>query len=502
MNKERGYKAAVKLDGYSLNLELAKRIAHGATVRIAGGSKSRVEKSRKLVEQIAASDTPSYGINTGFGFFATKVIAKQRRRELQRNIITSHAGGFGAMLSIPETRLALALRLNLLLKGFSGARYKLCQAVFDLLRKGIYPQVPEYGSVGASGDLIPLSHLGLAIIGEGSVIYRGKVTSAKRALKLSGLKPLELAEKEGLSFVNGTEIMQSVGGLALAKAMQISRLANKITALSLEALEGHLTALDQRIHKARGQTGQIQCAQEILAELRGSSLQTLKRSHSRVQDPYSLRCAPQIHGASRDALNYSLAVVERELNAVTDNPLVIVETGKILSGGNFHGEPLAMAFDVAAIACAELGNVSERRLELMCNPNMSGLPAFLTPDPGVNSGYMVLQYLAASLVNENKLLANPAVTDSIPGNVGIEDLVSMGMTSARKLRKIVENLQAILACELLAACQAIDLRPKRKLGQGTGKVYRTLRSKLKTLGQDRIVAKDIEIAFGLLSDLG
>lgn len=501
MNKERALKSAIKLDGYSLNLDLAQRIAQGAPVQIAPSAKSKVEKSRKLVERLSATDKPVYGINTGFGFFAKQVIPKAKRRELQRNIILSHAGGYGNLLSEQETRLALALRLNLLLKGFSGARFKLCQAVADLLRKGIYPHVPEHGSVGASGDLIPLAHLGLALLGEGKVQYRGKAMSAARALKLAGLKPLELAEKEGLSFVNGTEVMQSVGGLALHRALRLADLADKAAALSFEGMEGLLPALDARIHKARGQNGQIESAKRILAELQGSSLHSAKRSHARVQDSYSLRCAAQIHGASRDALKHVRSVIDAELNAVTDNPLVFAESKQILSGGNFHGQPLAMAFDIAAIALAELGNVSERRLELMCNPNMSGLPAFLAPDGGVNSGYMVFQYLSASLVNENKLLANPAVTDSIPGNVGVEDHVSMGMTSARKLRKIAENIKVILSCEMLAACQAIDLRANRKLGRGTSLIYRAIRKRVPTLKKDRIVQNDLNSALEILDQL-
>lgn len=443
---------------------------------------------------VIAEGKPVYGVNTGFGFFANRSIEKKLLRQLQMNLLKSHAAGHGDPLTIPETRLAMALRLNVLIKGYTGVRYALCETLLAHLHAGVYPVIPEYGSVGASGDLAPLAHLALPLTGHGEVFYQGHRMPAAEALRSAGLQPIELAEKEGLGLVNGTQIMLCVGGLSLSEAIDAVEKADQITALTYEALEASLDPLNPLIHSVRNQAGQIRSAETILSHLKGSSLFDSKRVPHRLQDPYSIRCAPQIHGPTRDALQYTLAVVERELNAATDNPLAFPDEDIILSGGNFHGQALAIAFDLAAMAMAELGNVSERRLELLLNPQMSHLPAFLTPNEGIQSGYMAVQYLSASLVNENKVLASPACTDSIPGNVGIEDHVSMGMTSARKLKRIVKNTSTILAIEMLAAAQAIDLGPKRKLGRGTAKMYRLLRSFVPMLTEDRVVAEDVKKA--------
>jgi len=488
------------INGESLTLERADAIAYGTAIKLPSSIKQRIDASHNFVRQIAKEKTPVYGINTGFGAFANTNISPNQLRKLQINILRSHASGYGPPLSIPETRLMMALRLNVLVQGYTGVSYELCQALHRLIQADIYPIVPEYGSVGASGDLIPLAHLALPLIGEGLVNFRQAIMPAADALKIAGIKPIILKEKEGLSLINGTQGMLAIGGLALIKARRLYLYADKITALTYEAQKASISPLHPFIHEIRHQTGQINSARQILEELEGSPLLTTEQ-HSQIQYPYSLRCAPQIHGASRDAIDYSCGIIEKELNAVTDNPLVFCEIEKILSGGNFHGQPLALAFDFAAMAVSNLANVSDRRLEVLLNPHMSGLPAFLTKHGGINSGYMATQYLSASLVNENKILSNPACTDSIPGNGGIEDFVSMGMTSARKLKTIVDHAKVVLAIELMAAAQAIDLQSFKHLGEGTGKTYRTIRAAVPMLTQDRILSHDIEKAVAALDHL-
>lgn len=478
------------LDGNSLTFDQAIKIANGSGVLLSLNAKEKVDQAFQFVQKVSKGKKPVYGINTGFGALANKKINQAQLKNLQVNLLRSHAAGFGNYLTIPETRLAMVLRLNVLLKGMTGVSWELCKALNELINKEIYPLIPEQGSVGASGDLAPLAHLALPLIGEGEVIYKKKRMPAIEALKQAKQKPYQLKEKEGLSLVNGTQIMLSLGCLSLDKGLSLLRLSDLAAALSYEALLGHTDPLHPAIHQARNQKGQIESATAILNALKGSQLfDNIKRN--RVQDPYSLRCAPQVHGASRDTLHYCEEILQRELNAATDNPLVFVEEDKIVSGGNFHGQCLALALDSASMACAELGNISERRLDLLLNPQMSGLNPFLTPKPGIHSGYMAIQYLCASLVNENKLLANPACTDSIPGNAGIEDFVSMGMTSAKKFKTLVVNLRTILAIELIAAAQAIDLRKIKKLGKGTRELYLKIRSVIPTLKEDRVISEDV-----------
>lgn len=486
--------SAIILGEKALCLKSAQKIANGAIIYLSPKIKKNIEESRKLVEKLAKTDTPYYGINTGFGFFANKKIPHSKQKELQKNIITSHASGWGAPLSIPETRLCMTLRFNVLTKGFTGVSYELCEALLKLITAEIYPIIPSYGSVGASGDLAPLAHLALPLIGKGKVHFKEKTMDASEALRLAKISPYVLNEKEGLSLINGTQVMLSIGSIALIKALSLLEYAEKIAALSFEALFAHLQPLDPRLHQLRRQEGQIISAKKILEELKGSYLHDDNLQRTRVQDPYSLRCAPQVHGASRDSLNYAKAILERELDAVTDNPLVFHDSKEIVSGGNFHGQPIAFALDIASIALSELSNISERRQELLLNPNTNGTNSFLAVEPGIDSGYMAAQYLSASLVNENKLLANPAVTDSIPGNVGIEDHVSMGMTSARKFRTIVENCATVLSVELLFAAQAIDLLKIKKLGNGTKSLYKKLRKNVPMWSQERILSEDIENA--------
>ena len=485
------FSKGVVIDGNSLTLDGAIAIAHGAKVLLAASSRKRVEKSQKLVQSQAKESKPIYGINTGFGFFSKTKINHRQLKKLQANILKSHAAGYGPPLSVQETRLAMALRLNVLVRGYAGVRFQLCEALHRLIDAEIYPVIPEFGSVGASGDLAPLAHLALPLIGMGMVRYEGKLIAAEQALKSANLKPIELIEKEGLSLINGTQIMLAVGGLALKYALDLAVKANKVAALSYEALNASPDPLNPMIHELRQQHGQIESARQILQELQGSYLLNPKTERVQVQDPYSLRCAPQVHGASRQFLEYAKQVIEAELNAVTDNPLVFADQGKILSGGNFHGEPLALAFDTAALATSILSNISDRRLEVLLNPHLSGLPPFLAMHEGINSGYMATQYLSASLVNENKVACFPASADSIPGNVGIEDFVSMGMTSARKLRNVVRNTRVVLGLELLAAAQAVDLRKVKHLGKGTKKTYDLVRSAIPKLSTDRVLSEDI-----------
>lgn len=493
--------AVILLDGHSLTLTQAEAIANGAPIGIAPEARAAVEADRAVIERIMHGDKAVYGVNTGFGFFANQRIDSSDLLKLQDNIIQSHAAGYGAALSIAETRLAMALRLHVLLKGYTGVRFSLCQALLDLINAHIYPIIPEYGSVGASGDLAPLAHLALSLTGRGKVSYNGEEMDASEALAAAGLTPVTLAEKEGLGLINGTQIMLSVGGLALIAGQRLGPMADLVAALTFEAMVAHPEVLDPRIHALRGQKGQIACAQAIREHLQGSYLYHPATKHARVQDPYSLRCAPQIHGPCCEALAYAEGIIGRELNAATDNPLVFSDTGEAISGGNFHGEPLAMAFDFAAIALSELSSVSERRLELLLNPHLSGLNAFLAANQGLESGYMASQYLSASLVNQDKLLANPACTDSIPGNVGIEDHVSMGMTSARKLRQLVPNCRVVLAIEAMAAAAAIDMRDVEPLGKGSQLLYNTIRAHVKPLTCDRIVAEDIQGAVDALQTI-
>lgn len=479
------------LDGNSLTFPDALSIAQGNRVAISSVCFDKLMKSRTVVEKKACKSTPIYGLNTGFGWLANKAIPLDKLQQLQKNIILSHAVGMGPLLSVEETRLAMALRLNVLLKGFTGVRPVLCETLCSHINAEIYPLIPEYGSLGASGDLAPLAHLALPLIGEGKVLFEGNTLEAKTALQKAGIPPLTLEVKEGLSLINGTQIMLSVGLLALAKSLKLLEQADKIAALSYEGASAHTEPLDPFLHVLRGHPGQITSAEAILKEIEGSYLFDQETKRMRIQDPYSLRCAPQVHGASRDAIQFAIEVVTRELNAATDNPLVDPDSDRILSGGNFHGQCLAIAFDTAAMAVAELGSISERRLEVHLNPHISGLPPFLTPNGGLNSGYMLTQYLGGSFVNENKILSHPACTDSIPGNVGIEDHVSMGMTSARKLRQIVSNTKSILGIEYIVAAQAVDLRDGVKLGKGTQKTYDLIRKKVDKLEHDRMLQDEL-----------
>ena len=449
----------VVLDGKSLNLSGLVAVArYKARVTIAPAAMEAMAKARAQVEGILKKGEPVYGINTGFGAFSQVPISAGQVDQLQTNLIISHAVGCGKPLPEDSVRGMLLLRANALCQGHSGIRPHVVQLLVDMLNAGVHPVVPEQGSLGASGDLAPLAHMALVLMGNGEAFYQGEKMTGAEALVRAGLAPVQLQAKEGLALINGTQMMGAVGGLALADAMRASWLADITASLTMEALQGLPAAFDLRIHALRPHQGQALVAKNMRLLCEGSQMVNAAEP-PRVQDAYTLRCIPQVHGAVRDALCHVQSVMETEFNAVTDNPLLFPEDGDVISGGNFHGEPLALALDYLGIATAELASISERRLERMVNPQLNGgLPAFLVADGGLNSGMMIIQYAAAALVSENKVLAHPASVDSIPSSANQEDHVSMGAHAARKARRIAENTLSALAYELLVAAQATQLR--------------------------------------------
>ncbi|MBD0327646.1 MAG: histidine ammonia-lyase, partial [Pyrinomonadaceae bacterium] len=444
----------IYLDGQSLTLREIAKVAEGKErVSLAPAARLRMEASRGVIERIIAEGRTVYGVNTGFGKLSDYRIPPAELQTLQLNLVRSHACGIGVPLSEAETRAMLLLRANVLARGLSGARPLVAETLVSMLERGVHPVIPEKGSVGASGDLAPLAHLALTVIGEGEAFYQGRRMANAEALTRAGIAPLQLAAKEGLALLNGTQAMTAVGALALARATRLTQTADVAGAMTLEALRDTPVAFDERIVAARPHPGQIASAARLRELLSESEI---RRSHleddPRVQDAYSLRCMPQVHGAVADALLSASRSVEIETGSATDNPLVFAETEEVLSGGNFHGSPLALAFDYAAIALTHLAGISERRIERLVNPDLNeGLPAFLTARLGTSSGLMIAQVAAVALLNEMKVLSHPASTDNLPTSGGKEDHVSMGMTAALKLRTIVENAEHVLAIELLAA---------------------------------------------------
>lgn len=482
---------SVELGTAPLSLADIIAVAQGAAVTLSPSAAERMRQARVLVDNKAKLDAPVYGVTTGFGALAEVKIPTEQLLSLQRNLILSHCAGVGRALSRFETRAMMALRAQTLAQGYSGARVEVLSLLMDMLNAQVHPIIPEKGSVGASGDLAPLAHLALGLIGEGRCEYQGKIIASQAALSAAGLSPIVLQAKEGLALINGTQAMAALGTLNVTYAKHLAQLADIAGALTLEGLSGIPAAFDARIHAIRPHPGQIASATNLRALIAGSGLHSLVSK--RTQDAYSLRCMPQVHGATHDTLAYVASVLEREINSATDNPLVFTDSDEIISGGNFHGQPLALSLDFAAIAVAELANISERRVEQMLNPSLSGLPAFLVPESGIQSGYMIAQLTAASLVNENKILASPASVDSIPGSACREDHVSMGMTSARKLREIAGNVSVCLGIELLCAAQAVDLgRGPASLGKGTRVAYDTIRQHIPTLTEDRLLSTDLE----------
>ena len=484
----------MELNGQTLTLEQIAAIAFGDEhVEVAPSARSRITASRKVIEQIVARDAVIYGVNTGFGKLSDVSVPKDELRQLQLNLVRSHACGIGDPLSEPEVRAMMLLRANVLTLGFSGIRCDVIESLCEMLNCRVHPVVPEKGSVGASGDLAPLAHLALTVIGEGEVFFEGQRMRTAEALQRAKLKPIELEAKEGLALLNGTQAMHAVGGLALLRGHRHTRIADVSGAMSLEALKGTPVAFDPRLQEARPHPGQKAAAEHLFSLLKDSEIrQSHLNDDPRVQDAYSLRCMPQVHGAARGALAHCEDVLLIESASATDNPLVFADSGEVISGGNFHGAPLAFAFDYAAIALADLMSISERRVDRLVNPDKSeGLPAFLAQRPGVESGFMIAHVAGASLVNEARVLAHPASVDNITTSGGKEDHVSMGMTSALKLRAIVDLLESLIAIELLAAAEGLEYRRPLKGGRGVELAFDAVRKIAPPLTQDRALSGDI-----------
>ncbi|ABC81586.1 histidine ammonia-lyase [Anaeromyxobacter dehalogenans] len=498
------------LDGETLTLEQVRAVATGAArAALAPAARERVRRSRALVDARLEDGEAHYGINTGFGTLAEVRIPRADLERLQRNLVLSHAAGVGAPLPLAEARALVLLRANVLAKGVSGIRERTLELLLAMLERGVVPVVPERGSVGASGDLAPLAHLALVLIGDGEAFLAppGAAAPPERlpggeALRRAGLEPVVLQPKEGLALVNGTQAMAAVGTLALLRAERLAALADLAGAMTLEGLLGSHRPFAPEIQAARGQPGQIEAAAHLRALLAGSELNASHQGPGchKVQDPYSLRCMPQVHGAARDGIGFCRGVLAREVNAATDNPLVFPDTGEIVSGGNFHGQPVALALDVLAVAASHLAAISERRVEQLVNPSLSGLPPFLAPQHGLNSGFMIAQVTSAALVSENKVLCHPASVDSIPSSAGREDHVSMGMTAALKARQVVENVRTCLAIELLVAAQALDLRAPLRPAQRVADAHARLRERVPHLSEDRALYRDIEAVSRLVDE--
>ena len=493
--------AAVRIDGSQLTIDDVRRVAaHRAPVELAPSVAPRLASRRAIVDGLVAGHAAVYGVTTGFGKLSDVVIPPARLAELQLSLVRSHAAGVGPLLPEREVRAMMLLRANVIAKGFGGARAVLPELIVAMLNAGIHPCVPEQGSVGASGDLAPLSHLAIALVGEGDVEMGGTVMPAAGALARAGLAAVVLGPKEGLTLINGTQAHTGIAALAWGDARVCWHTAHVAGAASLEGLLGTPTAFDPRIHEARGQVGQVASA-ALLRELLLDS--AIRESHRhgdrRVQDAYGLRCMPQVHGPVADLLRFTGDVIGRELNAATDNPLVF-EDGSMLSGGNFHGQSVAMALDLLAIGMTNLATISERRIDRLVHPDLNeGLPPFLTADAGVNSGYMIAQVTAASLASECKVLSHPASVDTIPTDGGKEDVVPMAMGAAWKLRRIISNVQHVLAIELMCAAQALDYRRPLTPGAGVREAHARVRTLVPTLGADRILAPDMAALAGAVA---
>ena len=485
----------LELNGQSLQVEQVDAVARGVLpVRLADEARARVTESRRVVDKIIAEGRVVYGVNTGFGKLSDVRIAPEDLRRLQLNLVRSHACGVGRPLSEPETRALMLLRANVLALGFSGARPAAIDALLAMLERRVHAVVPEKGSVGASGDLAPLAHLALAVIGEGEAFYLGERLPGAEALRRAGLQPLSLEAKEGLALLNGTQMMTAIGALALCRAEKAVRAADVAGAMTLEALKGTPAAFDQRIHAARPHPGQMAAAEHLRALLADSEIRDSHLENDpRVQDAYSLRCMPQVHGATRGALAHIRQVLEIETASGTDNPLVFAEEEELISGGNFHGAPVALALDYAAIALTDLLSITERRINRLVHPDYNeGLPPFLAPNAGLSSGFMMLQVTAAALLNECRVLSHPASVDNTPTDGGKEDHVSMGVTAALKLRAIVENLEYALAIEFLTAAEGLEYRLPLRPGVGARQAYEVIRRHAPRVAEDRTTTPDIE----------
>ncbi len=470
----------------------------GARVVLSKGVEEKVLKSRKIVEDVINENEVIYGVTTGFGEFSNVVISKDKSKKLQKNLIMSHACGVGKPFNKDVVRAMMLLRANSLAKGLSGVRPIVINTLIKMLNKGVHPIIPSQGSVGASGDLAPLAHMALVMIGLGKAEYNGDILSGKETMEKAQIKPLILESKEGIALINGTQAMTALGVLTLFDAYNLVKSAEITASLSMEAIRGNIEQFDEDIQKARPHQGQIDSAKNLRKILLGSELISKDANKIRVQDPYSFRCIPQVHGAVRNSLNHVKEVLEVEINSATDNPLIFPDRGEILSGGNFHGQPVAIILDFLSIALSQLGNIAERRIDNLVNCRDKILPPALVEERGLNSGFMLTQYLAASLVSENKVLSHPASVDSIPTSAGQEDFVSMGTIAARKAKEILRNVEKIIGIELLCACQAIDFHNPSKMGQGTKLAHSLLREKVSKLETDRVMAPDIEKAIELI----
>ena len=490
----------IVLTGNEITLQQIVNVARqGATVSLSLKAEQNIIRSRKIVDKLVDGEKVVYGVTTGFGMFSETFIEREYTNALQKNLIVSHAVGAGDFFSPDVVRAAMLLRVNNFTYGYSGIRLETVQALVEMLNRGVTPLVPEKGSLGASGDLVPLAHMVLPLRGLGKATYRGEVMSGAEAMRAAGISTLELTQKEGLALINGTQFMTAVGALTVYDALELLKVADIAAAMSFEAQNGIVDALQARMHAIRPHKGQVDSARIVSALLAGSKNVT-RQGEVRVQDAYSLRCTPQVHGASKDAVNYVRQKVDIEINSVTDNPIVFSDTAEAISGGNFHGQPVALAFDFLGIALAEIADVAERRIERMVNSSLSGLPSFLVEKGGVNSGFMIVQYTAAALVSENKVLAHPASVDSIPSSANQEDHVSMGTIAARKAREILGNARRVLAIELMCACQAIDLRGDKGMGVGTRAAYDCVRAKIPYLTEDRPLYDDINLSEALIVD--
>ena len=483
----------VRLTGRSLSIEEVVAVARDRVpVEVTEEARERVRKARAYVDRLAASDRPTYGVNTGFGMLAEVPIARADLEQLQLNLIISHAAGVGEPLPAEVVRALMVCRANVLAGGYSGVRELTLDQLVKVLNAGVVPVIPSRGSVGASGDLAPLAHLALVLIGRGEALFEGRRMSGAEALQLIGLQPLTLQAKEGLALVNGTQAMLSLGVLALVDAEANAEIADVAGAITIEGLLGSHRPFLPQVHAVRPHPGQATVARHILTLVAGSEVNASHQENcDKVQDPYSLRCLPQVHGTVRDGLGFVRSVLERELNAATDNPLLFVEEEEVVSAGNFHGQPLAQALDWLAISVAQLATISERRIEQLVNPSLSHLPPFLARNSGLNSGFMIAQVTAASLVVENRILCHPACVDTIPSSAGREDHVSMGMTAALKARTVVDHVRTVLAIELLCAAQALDFRRPLRSGRGVEAAHAIIRERVSFMDRDRELHLDI-----------
>jgi histidine ammonia-lyase len=494
--KETNDRVSFEVAGEPFTLEQITAVASGGLAPVLPDNARRhIEAARRVVEGLLQQETVVYGVNTGFGKLSEIRIPHEQLEQLQVNMVRSHSSGVGNPLSEAETRALMLLRANVLATGHSGCRPVVVETLIEMLRRGVVPHIPEKGSVGASGDLAPLAHLALAMIGEGRCLYQGNWMPGGEALRAAGIAPVRLAAKEGLALVNGTQAMAAVGALALLRAERVAKLADVAGAMSLEALTGTPVPFDPRIHAVRPHPGQKAAAGHLWRLLENSEI---RRSHlkndPRVQDAYSLRCMPQVHGAARMALRHARETVELESGSATDNPLVFAEEGEILSGGNFHGAPLALVYDYAAIAMTELMSITERRIDRLINPDLNqGLPPFLSAHPGVSSGYMIAHVCSASLLNEARVLAHPASVDNVPTSGGREDHVAMGMTAALKLRQVVENAEQVLAIELMAAAEGLEYRRPLRSSAPLERAHEMVRSRVERLIEDRALSEDISL---------